>query len=286
MIVGFDARHRSDRVRRATPPRCWPPPGSPSTWPTGRAHAGAGVRRDATWVLRRRAGHRQPQPAPRQRLQGVPRRRRADRPAVRRRDRGARSTPSGRWRPCRGPPTTTRASCRAGDDLVDAYVAGARGASPVAPGRPGDVRHRLHAAARRRARRAASRCSRGAGFAAARRSCPSRRDARPRLPDRGVPQPRGAGRPRPRARPGGRPMAPTWSSPTTPTPTGWRSPCPSRRIGRRLAGAHRRRDRRPAGRLAARARRTAPTGWWSRPSCRRRCSAGWPPPGAWPTPRR
>ena len=53
------------------------------------AHAPAGVRDPAPRLRRRGDGHREPQPAAGQRLQGLPRRRQPDRPAGRRRDRGA-----------------------------------------------------------------------------------------------------------------------------------------------------------------------------------------------------
>ena len=57
--------------------------------------------------------------------------------------------------------------------------------------------------------------------------------ARPRLPDRRLPEPRGAGGDGPVAGRRRRGRSPTWWSPTTPTPTGWRSrsPTPGRAAG-------------------------------------------------------
>ena len=118
-----------------------------------------------------------------------------------------------------------------GDDIVDAYldtVAGLAGDGPrdlrlvytplhgvggtsvVAGARDG----RLRRAVRRRAAGA----------------------ARPRLPDRGVPQPGGAGRHGPRDGAGRRASTSTSSSPTTRTPTGAPPPCPTPHGWRMLRG--------------------------------------------------
>ena len=169
------------------------------------ADAGARVRRSAHLGCGRRGdGHREPQPAAGQRLQGLPRRRRADRAAGRRGDRRPRSTRSGRSRDV---PRGRRLARSLGDERrSSAYLDAVVGRSvDHGAARPA---HRLHAAARRRRRDVALRRSTAAGFA---RAAWSRRAGRagPRLPDRGLPQPRGAGRDRPGAGLGRRDRAPT-----------------------------------------------------------------------------
>ena len=145
-----------------------------------------------TWRAGRRRGDRQPQPAARQRLQGVPRRRGADRAAVRRRDRRAdrRGRPAGRGRRA---PTTIPASTRWATTWSRPTSPG-----PLPPrpdGRPrwwppaGRVVYTPDA--RRRPRRAGRGASSGPG--SRRRPWSPSRAPRPRLPDRVVPQPRGAG---------------------------------------------------------------------------------------------
>ena len=65
---------------------------------------------------------------------------------------------------------------------------------------------------------------------------PEQARARPRLPDRRVPQPRGARRDGPRDGARRASAAPTSSSPTTPTPTAAPSPCPTPHGWRMLRG--------------------------------------------------
>ena len=128
---------------------------------------------------------------------------------------------------------------------------------------------RLHADARRRRRRRCCARSSAPGSPA-----PVVVDgavrARPDVPDRVVPEPRGAGGDGPAARPGRRRRAPTSRSPTTPTPTGSarRSRSPTGRGGASAAT-------RSAGcsPTTSSPTRRATTAWSSPRSCRRRCSA-------------
>ena len=182
----------------------------------------------------RRRGHGQPQPAARQRLQGLPRdagprssppstprspRRIAAAPRLRR-DRPPGAGRRGRARPAhprrrrgrggRGG-LSRRASRRAtlhGESAVPlriAYTADARRRPPARDPRPHPGRLRG-----RRGRAVAGR-------------------SRRRLPHRLLPQPRGAGGDGPRARAGRGGAAPSSCSPTTPTPTASPPPCPTRR---------------------------------------------------------
>lgn len=86
VVIGYDARHKSADFARDTAAvmtgaglraAVLPAPSPPRSWRTPYG----------TSAPRRRGGHRQPQPAPRQRLQGLPGRRFADRPPGGRRDR-------------------------------------------------------------------------------------------------------------------------------------------------------------------------------------------------------
>ncbi len=114
-----------------------------------------------------------------------------------------------------------------GDDLVEHYVDAV--VSVVDPASPRDLRivhTSLHGVGH----------AHGAhGVRPGRLPGPGRRRragrARPGLPDRRLPQPRGEGRHRPRARPRPRGRAATSSSPTTPTPTGARRPSWTRPSG-------------------------------------------------------
>ena len=101
-MIGYDARHNSDVFARDTAEvmtgagltalRAAPP----------AAHADPRLRDPRARLRRRRDGDRQPQPAARQRLQGLPRRRQPDRAAGRRRDRRPdRGRRAGRRRPAR-----------------------------------------------------------------------------------------------------------------------------------------------------------------------------------------
>ena len=91
--------------------------------------------------------------------------------------------------------------------------------------------------------------------------------ARPGLPDRRVPQPRGAGRDGPRHGAGRRSAAPTWWSPTTPTPTAAPPPYPARTAGGCCAAT------RSARCSATTCCRQGKRGTYAARSCRRRCSA-------------
>ena len=207
VVIGFDARHRSDvfagdsaRVLAAAGRRAL-------LFPAVVPDAGAGLRRAPPRRRCRGHVHGQPQPAARQRLQGLPRRRRPDHPAGRRRDRGRH-----RRGPAAGPielaadddPGDRAGRRRGGRRPTSTHVVGA--AWPPGPRRPA---HRLHADARRRRRRSRSRRSRRAGFTDVHVVAEPGR-ARPRLPDRRLPEPRGAGRARP-----GRGAGPARSAPTS-----------------------------------------------------------------------
>ena len=194
VVIGYDARHKSDVLRARHRRGARPAPGCDALRAApAAADAGARVRGPPPRRRGRRHGHRVAQPAAGQRLQGLPRRRRADRPAGRRRDRGRDRTPS-----------APLASVPRGDDWETARRRRARrlprrgSPSLPRPGRAARPARRLHAAARRRA---ATSCARRSPAPASR--TPRRRGragrARPGLPDRRVPQPGGARRDRPRA---------------------------------------------------------------------------------------
>ena len=191
----------------ATPRPCSPAPGCARRAAPAAADAGAGLRRPPPRRRRRRHGHRQPQPAAGQRLQGLPRRRRhgsqivppadAEIAAADRRGRAA-------LLPTSRAPT---AGARSTTSVVDAYLdAAAARRSPGGAARPA---RRLHAAARRRRATSSPPRSPRAGFAAPYVVAAAGR-ARPGLPDRRVPQPGGAGRDGPRVRRRAASATPTW----------------------------------------------------------------------------
>ena len=157
VVIGYDGRKNSDVFARDT----------------AELMAGAGVRAILlprllpTPVLafavrhldveRRRDGHRQPQPAERQRLQGLPRRRRprlADRLAGRRRDRRAHPARS-RERQRRRPAALRRLRDRADESSSDAYIDATAAVASTD-------------AARRRSRSSTRRCTASAGETAPR----------------------------------------------------------------------------------------------------------------------
>ncbi len=165
---------------------------------------------------------------------------------------------------------------RLGDEVVEAYLADV--GAPGRAGRPAGPGHGLHPAARRRRRD--RRHGDGAGRlpGAARRGRAGR--ARPGLPDRRVPEPRGARAPwtsrwrwPPRS-------TPTSWSPTTRTPTGARWRCRTRTAGGCCAATRSARCSATSCSAAAPRASTPPR------SCRPRCSARSPPRTASRTTRR
>ena len=206
-------RHRRDHDRRR-------PQGARDA--PHAAHAPARVRHPRARLRGRRDGHREPQPAAGQRLQGLPRRRQPDRAARRQRDRRPDRRRGRRSPTCRAA-TPARSSARRSSTATSTPSPG------LAEDGPRDLTHRLHPAARRRGHDGRA----GAGDRRVRRPLHRRAAGapRPRLPDRLLPQPRGAGRDGPRDGARGARSGPTWSSPTTPTPTAARSPCPTPTAG-------------------------------------------------------
>ncbi len=214
----YDARRKSDVFAARHRPRASPQLGIPvrccsTRWCRRRCSPGRSPRWTAVGGGRR---HRVAQPARRQRLQGVPRRRRPDRATARHRHRRVASIAFD--------PTTVELAAR--DDRADhqrrrrSWIEATSpplrrsGRRPDVPGVPvaytamHGVGGAVLLAGVRRRRLARSR--RG------------RRPARTRrhVPDGVVPEPGGTGGDGPAARDGGRPAAPTWHSPTTPTPIG------------------------------------------------------------------
>ena len=209
VVVGFDARHKSADFADDT---CRGPgrgrhPVAPAAG--AAAHAGPRLRRPPPRLGGRGDGDRQPQPADGQRLQGlrpVRARRSCRRPTPRSRPR---STRSDRWPACRSASSTDPLVHRIGPELRRRVPRRGAADAPVepvparpVPARPVPARSdRVLGDARRgrRDRRGPARPGRlrapGAGRRAVR--------ARPRLPDRGVPEPRGARRDGPVAGHGG-----------------------------------------------------------------------------------
>ena len=230
VVIGYDARHNSDVFARDTAEvmtrrRASRPCVLPRPLPTPAARL-----RDPRARLRRRGdGDRQPQPAAGQRLQGLPRRRQPDRAAGRR----ARS-------PRGSPPSARSPTSRAATGGTRARR-GHRRPLPRhrrRPGRP-TARATSTSSTRRCTASAAASVRPGAGDAPASRrrtSSTAAGAARPGLPDRGLPQPRGARRDGPRDGAGRRASTPTWWSPTTRTPTAAPPRCPAPHGWRMLRG--------------------------------------------------
>ena len=153
VVIGYDARYNSDVFARDTAAvvvaarlagRCCCP---------AAADAGARLRHPPPRRRRRRHGHREPQPAAGQRLQGLPRRRQPDRAARRR----ARSPPHiGRVE--RGRRRAARRG-RLGDARrrPAARTTSTQSSTVVDPSSPRDLRDRPHEPARRRPRHGAHR---------------------------------------------------------------------------------------------------------------------------------
>ena len=227
-----ERRWSSSASTRATTPTSSPATPRPSSSAPGgaalaaapaAADAGAGLRDPPPRRRRRRHGHGEPQPAAGQRLQGLPRRRQPDRAAGRRR----RSPPHIAARragapTCRAPTTAGRRSATSSSRTTSTPSS-----ASSTPARPRDLRivhTSLHGVGHDTVHTAV-RPGRLPGAGRRRRAG----RARPGLPDRGLPEPRGAGRHRPRARPRPRGRRATSSSPTTPTPTGAPRPSSTRR---------------------------------------------------------
>ena len=240
--------------------------------------AAARLRRAAARLRGGRDGDREPQPAAGQRLQGLPRRWRADH---RRRPTREIAADDRRGRPARRACRSATAARRVGERARRGLPRGDPGARCPPPTRatsrivytplhgvgaalcPGRVR-----AGRLRAPRTRGRAGR----------------ARSRLPDRRVPEPRGAGRDGPRARAAAEAPAPTSCSPTIPTPIGSPSPIPG---AGRLAPAHRQRDRRAARPTTCSTHAADPAARCWSPRCVVAAAArAWPRPPARATSRR
>ena len=135
MIIGYDARRKSDAFALDTARVLRGPGRARDAVRPRRADAGAGVEHHRGRRGRRRDGHRLAQPAGGQRLQGLPRHRRADRPAGRHPDRRVHR----RRRPVRGRAGRRRrsadraASARA---LVERLPRRRAGGAPACPSCP------------------------------------------------------------------------------------------------------------------------------------------------------
>ena len=166
VVIGYDARHNSDVFARDTAEVMTGRGSARAGDAAAAADAAAGLRDPRARVRGRRDGHREPQPAAGQRLQGLPRRRQPDRAARRRRDRRAH-----RRRRCAGRRTSRRARRqgprRGHRRPLPRHRGRARGRRTARPA------HGLHAAARRR-RHVGAAGARDRGLRRARRSWSSR----------------------------------------------------------------------------------------------------------------
>ena len=107
VIIGYDMRRKSDAFALDTARVCAARGVRAMIFRIDRADAGARVEHHRRRRRRRCDGDGEPQPAGRQRVQGVPRHRRADRAACRPRDLGP-DRPRRRDAPSSCPPRTTR----------------------------------------------------------------------------------------------------------------------------------------------------------------------------------
>ena len=227
-------RRRRDRVRRPPPLRRLRPrhrrgrrrgrDARPAA-PPAAADPAARPRDPRPGLRGGRDGDRQPQPAAGQRLQGLPRRRQPDRAARRRSRSPPASRPSARSPRCpAGPTSASRCSATTWSTATSptwSALAGSDGPRDLVT-----VYTPLHGVGGD----TVATVLREAGFAGAPRGGRAGR-ARPRLPDRGLPQPRGARGDGPRAGAAPPRSAPTSWWPTTPTPTAAPSPSRARTAG-------------------------------------------------------